>query len=364
MTRYRLAAKKNLITIVRKLGVGEDVNEREMQVFETHLLRGYFRPRTEGRRRIVYTAPLSISLKEYIRRGITVHQFYSILAQTVESVKRVEMNGFHLYNLVLDERLIHVKETTGELFFLYEPLYSRSNCSQIYAFLGDLLERILRQEDRQESGRPEELLEECSRFGEFLEDNSHYRISDVEGFILGNYPQIYQQIVRAETGKSGYIASNPVSYRNHYHPSSGLEENAGASGGITASGEEGTTLLEEEGTALLEQEETTLLEEGTMLLCPAACILRRRTGETVTVQGDAFRIGKDINADYRIPDNNAISRKHALLVLRDKQYLLIDQNSKNHTYVNGIMLSGQEEMLLHSGDVIRMADEEFEFTVE
>lgn len=317
--------------------MGESVNERELQVFEDHLLRGYFRPKAEGKRRIVYTAPESIPLKEYIHRGLTVHQFYSILAQTVEIVKRVEMNGFHLYNLVLDERLIHVKETTGELFFLYEPLFSRSNCSQVYAFLGDLLERL-------EKTDSQELAEECSRFHLFLQDSGHYRISDVEQFILQNYPQIYQQIIRAETGKSGYIASNPVSYRNHYHPSARLEE----------------------GTVLLGQEETTLLEEETTLLQPqpAARLLRRRTGELVPVLGESFRIGKDINVDYRIADNNAISRNHALILLQDGQYRLIDQKSKNHTYVNGMPVLNHEGILLNHGDVVRMADEEFEFTME
>lgn len=74
-------------------------------------------------------------MSRYIRKGLNVHRFYSIVAQVVEMIKKIELYKFYLPNLVLDTEIIFVKETTGELFFLYEPLLSRESNINVYNFL-------------------------------------------------------------------------------------------------------------------------------------------------------------------------------------------------------------------------------------
>ncbi|MFR1949967.1 MAG: FHA domain-containing protein [Roseburia hominis] len=39
----------------------------------------------------------------------------------------------------------------------------------------------------------------------------------------------------------------------------------------------------------------------------------------------------------------------------------MDTNSTNHTYVNGVMIRSNEEVVLSEGDKIRLANEEFVF---
>lgn len=65
--------------------------------------------------------------------------------------------------------------------------------------------------------------------------------------------------------------------------------------------------------------------------------------------------------DYFIGDNTAISRSHADFIIRDGKYYIVDKNSTNHTFVNGIMIQSNVETAITHGDIIRLANEDFEF---
>lgn len=346
MSKYKVSSNKSLIKITRKFWGKVPVSERELRVFEENLLSGFLRPQLEGKHKIVYTAPVGIPLCTYMEKGLTIHKLYNVLAQVVEITKKVEMYGFYLNNLVLDKRLIYVKEITGELYFLYEPLEGRDNSTNVYAFLSDTLSK-LKIEER-------EVLDECKRVRAFLDDTANYRMEDLEAFIMEVYPQIYQQVTRAEKGMSGFITSSRLSYRQHYEAGQTTDQTTGRDEG-------GTVLLrgeEESGTVLLQEEGTVLLQQPGI----AAHLQRKRTGEQVEVRGSEFRIGKDIAADYSVSDNKAVSRHHAVICCNGGTFSIRDENSTNHTYLNGRMLEPGRMEVLSDGDVIRLADEEFEFT--
>ena len=364
MSKYKVASNKSLIKIIRKFWGKVPVSERELKVFEENLLSGFFRPQLEGKHKIIYTAPQSIPLRTYLEKGLTIHKLYNVLAQVVEITKKVDMYGFYLNNLVLDEQLIYVKEITGELYFLYEPLADRDNSTNVYAFLSDMISK-LKSEER-------EVMEECKQVRAFLEDTGNYRIEQLEAFIMEVYPQIYQQVTRAEKGLSGFITSSRLSYRQHYgtgqtasretiSASSSLSYHRGqtqeGSGSLGVDEEGGTMLLREEeegGTVLLQDEGTVLLQQPRIV----ARLHRKRTGERIEIQGNEFHIGKDVAADYSIRDNKAVSRHHAVMYCNGSEYSLRDENSTN---LNGRMLEPGRMEVVRDGDIIRLADEEFEF---
>ena len=75
-----------------------------------------------------------------------------------------------------------------------------------------------------------------------------------------------------------------------------------------------------------------------------------------------FRIGKDERyADYIVSDNAAISRAHAEITVTDSQSYIRDEDSLNHTYVNGSMINSDENTIINDQDVIMLADEEYVF---
>lgn len=91
-------------------------------------------------------------------------------------------------------------------------------------------------------------------------------------------------------------------------------------------------------------------------------LIRRKNNEKVSLNKPVFRIGKEKSyVDYFIGDNTAISRSHANIITRDGQYLVVDTNSTNHTFVNGMMIPSNQEVQINQGDVIRLANEDFEF---
>ena len=72
-----------------------------------------------------------------------------------------------------------------------------------------------------------------------------------------------------------------------------------------------------------------------------------------------FSIGLDPSCDVCLPDM-LVSRRHAVLKLRDSECWLEDLGSRNGTYVNGEKLSGKER-LLKDGDRIAIAYFDFRF---
>ena len=91
-------------------------------------------------------------------------------------------------------------------------------------------------------------------------------------------------------------------------------------------------------------------------------LLRSKDQSKVIIDKPVFRIGKERSyVDYFIGDNSAISRSHANIIIRGEEYYVVDTNSTNHTYVNGMMIQSNVETKLSHGTKIQFANEEFEF---
>lgn len=97
-------------------------------------------------------------------------------------------------------------------------------------------------------------------------------------------------------------------------------------------------------------------------LCPK--LVRVKTNETVSISKSAYRIGKEkSNVDYCISNNSAISRLHAIIYCKEGRYYIVDTLSTNHTFVNGKIITSNQNYELLSGDVITLANEDFDFIV-
>lgn len=106
---------------------------------------------------------------------------------------------------------------------------------------------------------------------------------------------------------------------------------------------------------------TTVLGNAGM---PTATLIRKKTGEKITINKAEFRIGKERNkVDYCITGNSNISRTHATIVYRNGAYAIVDNNATNGTNVNGVAVPAGKERALTGNETIRLADEEFLFRV-
>ena len=108
------------------------------------------------------------------------------------------------------------------------------------------------------------------------------------------------------------------------------------------------------------------VSDNTMMLKleeePTAVLCRVRTGEEKVVDKGELVMGKaSSGVDYCIRDNTTISRVHAKILRHGTQYFIQDNDSMNHTYVDGRQVMKGEELPIQNGSRIRLSDEEFIF---
>ena len=82
------------------------------------------------------------------------------------------------------------------------------------------------------------------------------------------------------------------------------------------------------------------------------------------VNKDEFVIGKKVElCDGVIEFNKMISRSHCKITKRGGQYLITDLQSANGTYVNKVKLQPNQPTPVKNGDVIRLANSDFQVSV-
>lgn len=94
-----------------------------------------------------------------------------------------------------------------------------------------------------------------------------------------------------------------------------------------------------------------------------AVLVRQSTGEIIPLNKPKMSFGKSQTMDYTI-DNPAISRSHADFIQQNGSYYIKDNNSTNHTYINGIMAEPEQINLLKDGNRLLLANEKFTFELQ
>ena len=125
---------------------------------------------------------------------------------------------------------------------------------------------------------------------------------------------------------------------------------------------EAETILEDEK-ADNENSDTSVLVKSKDYENPIPYLVRVKTNELIPLLKKEFLVGKSPDADYQVTDNRRISRRHAVFTVSNGECYIIDNNSTNHTFVNGKLLQPGVEIMLSNDDYIRLADEEFKYWV-
>ena len=169
-------------------------------------------------------------------------------------------------------------------------------------------------------------------------------------------PAISEKENTAEKEKSKEKLSEPNRVRNYYSTrqeennniikqAEKKEEQWSNSHFYTLSQEEDATVLAEEACATAMLEDVHLISHGVY----------------IPISQFPFTIGK-ASANY-IVVNPTVSRLHATISRQGNQYYIVDEHSKNHTYINGQMIAAGTLTELHEGDQVRLSNEEFTFHI-
>lgn len=358
------------LTVRAKASFGENILEQEVVMFAQKNLRGFMKPQIVRKGVLDYTGPVAVSLAERMKKPISAYDFFFVIEQVIEAVRKIQANSFVVSRMCIDINNVYINENTKEVQFIYLPVEGNGKKSNLISFIQSIIY----------SANPKsEKDQECIfKFTHFLNGLQGYDAGKIEKYIENFDAGIINIIKNAHTEQSGFITNKRNTYFEHYDRKAvQSEEDEGtiALSHMTdaySDFEEGTMLLDDgyEDTALLEEteEETGLLEDNnlywnkTIVVYPK--LSRCRTGDTVEINKPVYRIGKERSyVDYFVSDNTKVSRSHADIIKNGDRYFIKDLGSKNKTYLNNRMIMPEQETEIVDGDIIRLADEEFIFNL-
>lgn len=91
-------------------------------------------------------------------------------------------------------------------------------------------------------------------------------------------------------------------------------------------------------------------------------LIRQSNNEEIIINKQVFCIGKaDQGVDYKITGNKSISRRHAYITTINGVNYLRDNNSTNHTYINGKQVYSNIDVVIPDKSIIKFSNEEFLF---
>ena len=361
MAKYKVRKKDCSLIIIAKLALKEKVDKKQIEIFSNKNIRGFLKIDSLKKYRIEYSGPIAVSLYERLQKPIDKYDFFLIMEQIVDIVQKSNFNGISVGNIVFDIKKIFINEKTKVLHYIYLPLEQKiSGETDII----NLMESIIY------SANPSQEQDDdyISEFAFFINSFEKLDIDKIEKYIDKIDCKIINTIKRHNTGQSGFITDNRAEYMEHYEQRD--PEATGMLGDSEATGllneDTATGILEDsEATGLLNEEEATGLldEENQTANYPG--MYRFLTDETIYINKPVFRIGKERSySDYFISNNDKISRSHADIITRGQRYYIRDLNSKNKTFVNGTVIPADQEVEIFHENIIKLANEEFEFRVQ
>lgn len=386
MARFSVIKKNNLITVRHKKMGAFKFNMQDVDAFDKNLINGVFKIDIHKTNEILYSAPPSIPLKTYFNKGIDKEKMYSVFAQLLNIEAQIKDHSMNLYNLVLDENYIFVTEPAGQVFVIYEPLFSYSTGKNLQSFYAEYLSKIKPRDIR--------VVGDMQYFISYLREPVYKDLDTMTKFINAACPEVYQKIRKPGSGKSNFLAPDMSEYQRHYgvtndfsHPSQRFDTGNEMVFGSFANGENQNlrnqtnfgmpspapnimySQSEDSGTTLLMADDdggTTLLSENASMgggqNTPRAYLKRLKTGEEYSIISNETTIGKSTENNICLSDNNTISRHHAKIIYSPMDgFSFIDLNSSNHSYINNAIVGANFPVRLQNGIRIRLSNEDFEF---
>lgn len=83
----------------------------------------------------------------------------------------------------------------------------------------------------------------------------------------------------------------------------------------------------------------------------------------LVVSKEEYTIGKKDTNDGVVSFNKMISRVHCKITCKHSQFWISDLQSANGTYVNHVKLPSNQPHIMNNGDIVRMADSDFQVVI-
>lgn len=366
MSRISVINQNNRILVSNKLSSPEEINLRELDMISRGMVEGFVPVFEFKERRANYlkgSIESKVPLKDYLKHVITKVVFLDIVQQIINAIKLCEKNMMYVKNLGLDLEYIFIDTITKELSFIYWPVINSQLRVNIDEFFMDLPFQCVFSRFEDSSY--------VTEYIKFFRSGKIFSIKKLEE-LVNKLAGLTSEILQRDSSVNYDITIdnfNTDNYKAYESANLGGTENKPDSFHMNYTKEPQATELNIQNTAVEVQADT--YDDGTALLTSSSSqealfpyLIRVKTGEKIFINKPVFRIGKDPKySAYVVTGNNAISRNHADLIIRNYRFYIKDNNSTNKTYVDGKAIPVYEEVEIFPGMKIRLANEEFIFCV-
>ncbi|WP_010676859.1 DUF6382 domain-containing protein [Bacillus timonensis] len=356
-----------------------------------------------------YDVVSEVTLAQSSTTELTKEHLHSLFTNIVETLIESERLGLNVNNFVFDENYIFIDNFSNRLILLYMPIknnifekvsirefftsflhshsydenddlaffvrlhnyFATSEEINLYALQKKLNELLLNKPASPQSFKRLPIQDEEPQTPNYYSPGSEIQASEENGVITSEYSSKkvdkktkqkleieeevqYKRITRTELGEGNALFAGGTSIN--------IKPNVGSPIAFDThepEEEEGTTVL----TAYKEPEEeegTTALGVGTGFYQQQPFLLTA-TKEKIMVTKKVFKIGRDPQHTDYTSKNKVVGRVHAELITENGEYFIIDQESRNGSYVNGVKLDPKNKVKIKHEDKIKLANEEFEF---
>ena len=382
MNKSKIVSKAGLSQLVIKSLKGQQLNENEVYAINSNKVKGllHIDVLQKGTSfKLVYNITGFITFKEFLQMPLNKQSFAKILQNILETLESMEASYFNQQYLLMDFSRVMVNPATQHIYFIYVPIQFFESGTNLREFLLNIIQNC--------TFTPGEDNSYVRDYITILNNGINFSVFELEEYInklLGQKNNKTQEDVCPQCG--GKVAKGTnycricgakihgntgIMAKGVYDPLKGKEivverkkedddrcfdnrrndNTQGLSDGTTVLGADpgGTTVLgyEDPGTPSFPY------------------LVREKSQEKILVNKPSFRIGKERKyCDYFVSDNNAVSRSHADIITREQRYYIIDLNSTNTTYVDGLAIPVQKEVEIFSGTKLRLANEDFVFCID
>ncbi len=319
----------------------------------------------EEREVIRYEISDMISLSEYLKEGVTLDSIFSIFDTIVCAVTQAEKYLLDMSMFCLDTQTIFIGKTNHKVKLIYLPAKAEEMISFQYK-VNSLFREILFES---------KYIDMCDAPGviriiNYLNNNNAYSIKGLLELIENMRQQSdisYEAVkIPADVVKER-SASETLSTEGIGKKSNGRRKFRNIIESLFSSYESDGTCEDNHVEKISNIYNMSDLSDTCEIKLPDGStehpyLIRKHGNEKIVITKDLFCIGKEERyADYIVSDNAAVSRMQAEITKNNGEYFIADQDSLNHTYVNGNIISPYIPVQLKDGDRISFADDEYEF---
>lgn len=379
MVKSKIVKKKDNIKIVIKEEKGQQLNEPELHVLKGEI-RGLLPIDVEFKMkkfRLSYDITGYIPFKEYLKMPLTSDSLARLLRSIINLLKDMDDLFLKQENILFDPDRVMINAMQQSANFIYMPLRFYETGTSLREFLLSIVQygtfdknedngyvkeyiRILNEGINFSAFDLEEYVKRLEK-NDFRETNKQVQcihcktlLAEKTKFCPVCGTKVFEEV---ESVKDDVY--NPLAHIDKPRLEQTVRE-------IEEPVINGTQGLSDETTLLgASYGGTTVLGVRDFFTEHNPYLTRKKNNERILIKSDEFRVGKrPTENDYVVNDNTNVSGKHAKFIVHDEQVFIMDIGSLNGTKVNGVFIPKNQEYKLSDKDEIKLADEEFTFSVE